>query len=730
MRKYNESLRRENKKQDEYNKQLEKNRADMESSLQNKQEQSLPIGMVIASVAVGMYAKDEATRAARIALELQRAAAAKAQEEAEKRKAEARRLKLRVEALSRALEKGNELKKLEKSESLTRKLEADTLKKMAARIQQGIDSLEKLQNDVKAIEGESPKKSPVSSIPSVSQRAHSEETRHSDQLMSPMEKKKVQELEKQILIYQEKIQAEMEEKEKIKREGREKRQLAQELRQRIADVQNEIAEQEFQKIKAQDKVNSLSTEYKEKLGQVQGAIKKEKEIKMKAENEVKTSLKVTQNLRSRVQELEFKLKTNEAAARAEIEEARKKQLEAQALAEAAKSKMKLMVEKTRKIEEESKKRESQLNGIADAAKKRVDEKTEEDVELENKQKALLEAVEKINEMQAQIKQLEEKRLQDEKRRRDLHNRVQDLLGNFRVYCRIASASKEGKSLSFLTRIEDGAGVLEVNTKSTGKSNRRKQNRHIFAFDRVFGSDSTYMDVFEHMKPLVTSVMDGHNVTIFSYGSDESGKSSVIFDPFHKVSKYGNDQTQGVAARVIHEIFRIINERKSKGVQHTLSVSVTQILKGEISQTLSKEEPEVHYTRENVTELLTECLTSKWASDTHTLVQFHIKFAERERESTFTIVDLACQNSSGKKGFDSSLSLIGDQLRSMTMKTKPPTPSRNSNAKLAGFLHKLLIGTGKAAFIANITQKDSQITDTLSTLRFATSLKDVASHLKH
>lgn len=42
--------------------------------------------------------------------------------------------------------------------------------------------------------------------------------------------------------------------------------------------------------------------------------------------------------------------------------------------------------------------------------------------------------------------------------------------------------------------------------------------HIFQFDRVFGSDSDQLSVFEYTAiPLINDVLNGYNATIFAYG---------------------------------------------------------------------------------------------------------------------------------------------------------------------------------------------------------------------
>ena len=50
----------------------------------------------------------------------------------------------------------------------------------------------------------------------------------------------------------------------------------------------------------------------------------------------------------------------------------------------------------------------------------------------------------------------------------------------------------------------------------------------FAFDRVFDETTTQGDVYEATtKPLLDSVMDGYNATVFAYGATGCGKTHTI-----------------------------------------------------------------------------------------------------------------------------------------------------------------------------------------------------------
>ena len=52
--------------------------------------------------------------------------------------------------------------------------------------------------------------------------------------------------------------------------------------------------------------------------------------------------------------------------------------------------------------------------------------------------------------------------------------------------------------------------------------------HLFTFDRVFTAESTQHDVYQTVGlPVVKSVLEGYNGTIFAYGQTSSGKTHTM-----------------------------------------------------------------------------------------------------------------------------------------------------------------------------------------------------------
>ena len=118
--------------------------------------------------------------------------------------------------------------------------------------------------------------------------------------------------------------------------------------------------------------------------------------------------------------------------------------------------------------------------------------------------------------------LEEKFKEEQKRRKQLHNELEDSKGQIRLYCRVRPLTK-----AELEREESKHMAITIQDEmSLHITNRNGQVKN-FNFDSVFGPKSTQDQVFEESKRLVQSAVDDFNVCIFAYGQTGSGKTFTI-----------------------------------------------------------------------------------------------------------------------------------------------------------------------------------------------------------
>jgi len=84
--------------------------------------------------------------------------------------------------------------------------------------------------------------------------------------------------------------------------------------------------------------------------------------------------------------------------------------------------------------------------------------------------------------------------------------------------------------------------MEVDAKD------KKQPSKTFTFDSIFDGNSTQEEVFADCRGLVSSAIDGFNVTVFAYGQTGAGKTHTM---------YGSESAPGLVPRIADEIFSLL-----------------------------------------------------------------------------------------------------------------------------------------------------------------------------
>ncbi|XP_075454996.1 kinesin-like protein KIF27 [Ascaphus truei] len=107
---------------------------------------------------------------------------------------------------------------------------------------------------------------------------------------------------------------------------------------------------------------------------------------------------------------------------------------------------------------------------------------------------------------------------------------------------------------------------------------------VFTFDCVFGKISSQDDVYSScIKPLLLSLIEGYNATVFAYGQTGSGKTYTIGGGhFASVA----EDEKGIIPRAIQELFQSISEHHN--IDFSVKVSYIEVYKEELRDLLELE----------------------------------------------------------------------------------------------------------------------------------------------
>ncbi|EEB06570.2 kinesin-like protein Klp2 [Schizosaccharomyces japonicus yFS275] len=364
--------------------------------------------------------------------------------------------------------------------------------------------------------------------------------------------------------------------------------------------------------------------------------------------------------------------------------------------------------------------------------------------------------------------LVEKLLREETLRRQMHNTIQELKGNIRVFCRLRPAQPQeleadGKiaSITFPRDNADDMQSLEIvtdgPTSSLGGNNSR---RYPFTFDRVFPPETTNEEVFTELSQLIQSAMDGYNVCIFAYGQTGSGKT------------YTMSSRDGMIPRAVRMIYSKATNLQERGWMYEMHGQFLEIYNETINDLLDESTGEdaekkryeiYHDTKEGrtmVTNLTTEVLDSpervssllerssrnrsvastnanERSSRSHSVFMLHLHgenaMTGESCRGTLNLIDLAGSErlahsqSSGERlketqAINKSLSSLGDVIHALgSGREGVHVPYRNS--KLTNLLQYSLGGNSKTLMFVNISPLQQHVSETLCSLRFATKVNN-------
>ncbi|KAF8185960.1 kinesin-domain-containing protein [Pholiota molesta] len=220
---------------------------------------------------------------------------------------------------------------------------------------------------------------------------------------------------------------------------------------------------------------------------------------------------------------------------------------------------------------------------------------------------------KLEAAQKQVEDLKREAMDSELVRRKLHNMVQELKGNIRVFCRVrpvlpsdivtysgslsSSGSTSSRSDSGSIDTEKAKEELQANllfpdardhkeivvaSSSSSATGQERKEVYNFGFDRVFEPECSQAEVFEEISQLAQSCTDGYNVCIFAYGQTGSGKSFTM-------EGGSSNASAGMIPRAVEQVFRVASEMKSRGWEYKLEGQFLEIYNETINDLLGKGE---------------------------------------------------------------------------------------------------------------------------------------------
>ncbi|TKY49332.1 Kinesin protein KIFC3 [Spatholobus suberectus] len=362
---------------------------------------------------------------------------------------------------------------------------------------------------------------------------------------------------------------------------------------------------------------------------------------------------------------------------------------------------------------------------------------------------------KINEQLELHEDLESKYIEGAKERKELYNKVLELRGNIRVFCRCRPPNAEEIAAEATMALDfESAKDGELTVMSNGAPKKT------FKFDAVFGPQAEQADIFEDTAPFATSVLDGYNVCIFAYGQTGTGKTFTM---------EGTEEARGVNFRTLEKMFDIIKERQ-KLYFYDISVSVLEVYNEQIRDLLvSGNHPgtaakrlEIRQAGEgmhhipglveahvkNMTEVWEVLQTGSNAravsstnSNEHSSRSHCIHCVMVKGENLLTgectrsklwLVDLAGSERVAKtevhgdrlketQNINRSLSALGDVISALATKSSH-IPFRNS--KLTHLLQDSLGGDSKALMFVQISPNENDLSETICSLNFASRVRGI------
>jgi kinesin family protein C1 len=547
-----------------------------------------------------------------------------------------------------------------------------------------------------------------------------------------------------------------------------KRRFTEELHAKLKELEGSLSvkyEQEKER-EAEELAEQLEEEKEEavnaKENEWRSLYEQVKQQKEHFEAETGSDKQELADAKQRLQEAENRVQAVVAQLDSEKQEVERVRKSGREEADAEKQKAMETEEKFNQAQSRIESLEAELKAVRESAGATEEEQMSRLQEVTSEKQALERKIEPLEHdketKESRIRDLEQQLLDAEDTRRKLHNTIQELKGNIRVFCRLRPPADAFDSIASTDDL-DNTNVGMTVPPSVSSTGQLKE--FSFNFDRVFDENASQDNVFSEVSQLVQSALDGYKVCLFSYGQTGSGKTHTML---------GGDSSgpsRGIIPRSVEKVMEAASKLNGKGWSFMMEASYIEIYNENVRDLLKagSVHSEKHYIvhdpsgcptvsgaqreridsgddaanlvrRASAARAVEATQINSHSSRSHTLFMLYItgthESAGQQLQGCLVLVDLAGSERverSGAEGarlteacsINRSLSALNDVFQAIASKS-PHVPYRHS--KLTHLLQPCLGGDGKTLMFVNINPESSSASESLDALKFASKVNSV------
>lgn len=332
-----------------------------------------------------------------------------------------------------------------------------------------------------------------------------------------------------------------------------------------------------------------------------------------------------------------------------------------------------------------------------------------------------------------------------------------------VRCRPMNEQETANGHTRVVDMDVDRGVVELRNIKAPETDPRKT----FTFDAVYDWNSKQLELYdETFRPLIDSVLNGFNGTIFAYGQTGTGKTYTM------EGIRDNPEERGVIPNSFEHVFNHI--ARSVNQQYLIRASYLEIYQEEIRDLLGKdqkrrlelkERPDTGVFVKDLQQFVCKSVNeiqhvmtvgnqnravgatnmNLHSSRSHAIFIITIECSDLDdkgkghiRVGKLNLVDLAGSERQSKTGtvgdrlkeatkINLSLSALGNVISALVDGKSTHIPYRDS--KLTRLLQDSLGGNSKTIMVANIGPASYNYDETITTLRYANRAKNIQNKPK-